>query len=682
MARPRRPWAVPALAALLGAALLLALAGAAEGHAKPRRTAPLPGQVLDAAPSEVRIEFTETVDPSTLGMKVLDGSLGQVDRGQVSVSGDRFVATLPLPPGLADGPYVVQWQTVSAADGHLTKGSFGFAVGSGSAAPQGAVSEVEVPAFSWGAFAGKAMAFLGLAVVSGSTVFRDGVLAAAARERHRPWLARLGLAGTAVLAVGVGVLMVAQQHASGVAAGAWLATDHGRFLALRLGAALALLGWLGVSARRPRPGPDVPGVALLAVIWAVQGAASHTAGATRPLSAGLALDAVHVAAVSAWTGGLVCLAVFLARQPVAQAGDQAALREAAVRFSGLALACVAALTLSGVVMTDVILGLDPAQLVHRLADPYVQLLGAKVGLAVLAIALGGLSRFVYVARYARGEGLGQEGRWRRVLGREVAVAAAVFVLAAALTNVSPAVPAEPAEGGPGAAPTDLALLDDAATYRFRVDVAPPPQVGVASEFTVRLTALDTGAPETDATRVRLVLEHQEADLGATELTARPAGNGTYLLNGSYIQVPGPYRLTVFTQTPRTFRDQVRFEFEVPPGGPAALPAALEQTRVAAGVNATILATPNPPQAGRGSFDVHVTDARGLQAQNVTSATLLSVRPGGEAAPSLALAEVFDGHFAAEGPVFDRAGEWVVEVVLRFDDGREVRFDYPMVVRGP
>ena len=128
--RRRRHARRVALASTLAVILLLLLSGVASAHALLARSDPANGAILDAdkAPTQVRLWFTEDVNPALTKAVVVDHNNQEVDleNSQVSSSDPREVAVglHQLQPGF----YVVIWKSVSAEDGHATGGSFLFRV--------------------------------------------------------------------------------------------------------------------------------------------------------------------------------------------------------------------------------------------------------------------------------------------------------------------------------------------------------------------------------------------------------------------------------------------------------------------------------------------------------------------------------------------------------------------------
>lgn len=110
--------------------LLLVLGGAAplEAHAFLQHAEPGVGSTVERSPNEVKIRFTEAVEPAFSKIQVFAASGKKVDKGNVQLdSSDQTLLAVSLPP-LGAGIYKVVWRVVSV-DTHVTSGSFTFRVG-------------------------------------------------------------------------------------------------------------------------------------------------------------------------------------------------------------------------------------------------------------------------------------------------------------------------------------------------------------------------------------------------------------------------------------------------------------------------------------------------------------------------------------------------------------------------
>src|SRR5258708_20175968 len=104
-------------------------------HALLLRSNPAANAVLAQAPAQIELFFSESVDPSLSTISVYDSSGRAVDLGDVRVDPSNPTRMTVSVGSLSDGVYTVAWRAISATDGHLTTGSFPFAIASANPAP-------------------------------------------------------------------------------------------------------------------------------------------------------------------------------------------------------------------------------------------------------------------------------------------------------------------------------------------------------------------------------------------------------------------------------------------------------------------------------------------------------------------------------------------------------------------
>jgi hypothetical protein len=115
------------LSSLLVFASAMTFVSLAGAHAFLDHATPAVGSAVRASPAQVKLWFTQKLEPAFSSVRVLDHSGRQVDKGDSQV--DRADATLlhvSLPP-LAPGTYRVAWRVLSV-DTHVTEGDFTFNV--------------------------------------------------------------------------------------------------------------------------------------------------------------------------------------------------------------------------------------------------------------------------------------------------------------------------------------------------------------------------------------------------------------------------------------------------------------------------------------------------------------------------------------------------------------------------
>ena len=106
------------VAGLAAALTLLATPARADAHAELLSSDPDAGQQLDAAPGEVVLHFSESVDITDDTLELLDESGARLEAGEPEhPGGDRTAVSATL-PDVGDGAYVVAWRVVSSDRSH------------------------------------------------------------------------------------------------------------------------------------------------------------------------------------------------------------------------------------------------------------------------------------------------------------------------------------------------------------------------------------------------------------------------------------------------------------------------------------------------------------------------------------------------------------------------------------
>ena len=114
------------LAFALPAALLFA-ASAAFAHAFLDRATPAVGSTVHQPPAELRLHFTQAIEPALSTARVEDAEGKTVSTGPAKPdASDRQVLVVPV-GALPPGRYKVVWRVLSV-DTHVTTGDFRFTV--------------------------------------------------------------------------------------------------------------------------------------------------------------------------------------------------------------------------------------------------------------------------------------------------------------------------------------------------------------------------------------------------------------------------------------------------------------------------------------------------------------------------------------------------------------------------
>lgn len=398
---------------------LLAAAPSAQAHAYLSGSSPRDGEVLESAPTRLRLDFSESVQLAASRITVVDGSgrsveptaLRLVPGGEASATthdpdqpGDpdepdteQPVSLVAEVPHLPRGAYHVAWETVSSDDLHRTSGVLAFGIGD-AVAPVGlseSLPEGPEVVGRWILLGG-----VGLALGAGlaAHLLIQDVRDERARSRLRRRAALLGAAGAAVAAGTAVALLGAELARSGIGV---LTSAYAAKWALREAGLGLLLGGLWLLARADRGVPrssrssgsaassgssrparwgqvTVLGTALTCVGTVLLG---HF-GARGGLS-WVAASSVHAAAGLAWAGAVGVLGLLLVMRRGLGVGA-VELRPALRAFRRPAAAAVSIVAITGVYLaSDVIGSIDAA-----LVTAYGRILMLKLALAGGAGLLG------------------------------------------------------------------------------------------------------------------------------------------------------------------------------------------------------------------------------------------------------------------------------------------------------
>ncbi|HET9905919.1 MAG TPA: copper resistance protein CopC, partial [Anaerolineales bacterium] len=177
--------------------------------------------VLQQAPVQVEMIFSETLEPNLSSVTVFNSSNQTVDAGDVRVDPSdprRMTVTLH---SLPDGVYTVSWKALSTVDGHQTVGTFPFAVGDANAESMQSMQQSTTARLPFSALLSKFILLVSLTVLIGQRLFIWLIWNPALRsaqnvspEISQPeiWhtLYRIGLIGV-LLGIGIGLLAQAGQ---------------------------------------------------------------------------------------------------------------------------------------------------------------------------------------------------------------------------------------------------------------------------------------------------------------------------------------------------------------------------------------------------------------------------------------------------------------------------------------
>jgi len=443
--------------------VLLGPAAPASAHAALVGSDPTNGSIVPDAPNKVTLTFSESVQLVSGRVQVLAPDGTRADEGAPSTDGASV--TIPLRSGGRRGTYLVSYRVISA-DTHPIGGSITFSVGAASTPPVAALNETKIDPVVRGLIpVGKYLGYAGLVLLVGPTL----VLALL-------WPHRLSRRGPAKLIwTGVGLvtfstlLAIWLQAPYSTGTGLFdvrvgdlrdvLGSTFGAVMLVRLGV-LCAAGLLLRPLLRGKGGESKADLALLGVLgvaalatWPLTGhpTASPVAGVS------VVVDAIHLASMSVWLGGLVMLVVFLLPQ-----ADERELGAILPIWSRWAATAVTALILAGVVSALI----EVATFKGLVSSAYGQLILVKVALVGCVLGVAWFSRRLVRSQKAEAAPRGL----RRAVFAELAVTAVVLGVTAALVQIAPPRTAVAASSAGASNAVDRTLTNS--TMALQVDISP------------------------------------------------------------------------------------------------------------------------------------------------------------------------------------------------------------------
>ncbi|MGW6471954.1 copper resistance CopC/CopD family protein [Streptomyces nigra] len=621
---------------LAATGLLLAGAGPVSAHAALTGSDPRQGAVVDKAPQQVSLTFSEKVALADDSLRVLDPKGKRVDRGDPAGTGGTTYS-VKLHSGLPDGTYTVTYQVVSE-DSHPVAGAYTFSIG----APSKTSVSVDDQTAGGGVVGvlygfGRYVSYAGFIVLVGGAAFVLGCWRGGTAVRS---MQRLVVSGwLALTAATLGLLLVRGSYTgSGKVGdifdldllGQVLQTKTGAALVSRLlllaAAALFIAVLFGAYDKRDDEekqdltfGLAIGGSVVAAGLAASWAMSEH---ASTGLQAGLAMpvDVLHLLAVAGWLGGLTALLVALYRAPVETPVDGAAVR----RFSRLAFGSVLTLVVTGLYQSWRQLGSWSAFTGTR----YGQLLLVKIGLVVLLVGIAWISR-----------------RWT-----------------ARLAESGAAVSAEAAEEGESEADADADVEKERVTSG-----------AVTSAATTESGAADTGAGSERA--AQLARQRAAVDT-ARRKRERDADPNRFGLRRSVLAEAGVAVVLLAVTTMLTSTEPGRTEEQA-----AAASSSATAEANAAGALTLDMSFDTGGEDGKGVVRIDLDPAR----SGANEMHVYVLRPNGRAfdIPEVKVAftleaqdigplpvvpdHISTGHWSASGVQIPMAGDWKIAVTVRTSD---------------
>jgi copper transport protein len=683
---PRR--ALAAVIAMAGAlfAVLLATAAPASAHAALLRTDPASGSVVQTAPRQIVLTFSEGVLLSADSLRVLSPTGKNVavgTPGHAAGKDSGSTAEIGLAPGLGNGTYTVAWKAVSQ-DSHPVSGAFTFSVG----APSRTTVDVSAQAAAGGGAAGtlygvaRYVAYGGFAMLVGGCVFLSVCWPRGAALRP---LRRLAGGGwVALVASTIALIMLRGPYVNGSGFGdafdldvirAQVETRPGAALVSRLlllaAAAVFLAVLFGTYTKRDDPeeradlawGLGIGGSVVTVGIAATWAMAEHASVGIQHKVA-MPVDVVHLVSMAVWLGGLVTLLTALSIPAVGATMERAAVQ----RFSTVALTAMTLLVGTGVYQSWRQLGSWRA----FTDTSYGKLLLVKIGLVGALVCVAWFSRRWTQAlgapavAAAPGAEAGKSAGKAGLVGRQKSRPAARRTPRQAVVA---AVGAAESDGGPEGAQ----------------DAVQGPQGGTEAVGGEAGEAGGKDGAPADPRRSAQLRRQQAARAAARERKARDADPARLALRRSVMAEAGiaVVLMAVATtlsgsQPGRAAEEQKSLAAASPAATPSAAPTSLDVTeRIpfdtgGPGGKGTATVTLTPARAATdASVHLELADGSGksIEAPEVRLAFTL---PAQHLGPLQAKVAPFGaGHWIADGVRLPLAGDWQMSLTVRTSDIDEV-----------
>lgn len=546
------------------------VASPVRAHATLERSNPPANTALEAPPNEIRMWFTEPLEPQYARILIRDTSGIVMTTPPAVVDPSDPFQMFVIPGVLTEGLYTVSWRVVSSADGHPTEGSFAFGVGTAVSFENITIAEEPIPTDS--AFV-RWLNLFTMALAIGTLGFNLFVWTPAAPGTNTlmdrrmmllvwaGWLA-LGVAGVLALVLQVSVsngipLLSAFDFSllSRIISGSrygnlWLIR-----MALWLGFAMALL-----FARSDRWFYWVA-MGLGGGILLTNSLYSHASGLPNT-PATVAADWIHLLASTLWIGGLVqivnVLSIGRRDDPLLPTPE---VSRVVAYFSNYARVCVSILVLTGIYAAWLHVGTLDALLTTQ----YGQALLVKLVLFAPLIGLAAVNLIVTYRKLQAGE-MVWIGRLRSLVTAEVVLTVSILGAVGVMTAIQPARGVLTQRTPRVPSPQPIVETQTADDLNIQLEITPG-WVG-SNTFNITLTDAD-GSPITDATRIRM--RFTSSGVGESELRPEHIGDGVYSIIGENLSLTGDWRIRTTVARPQKFDAVVDFEPSLGLAPPPPLP---------------------------------------------------------------------------------------------------------------
>lgn len=506
-------------------------------------------------------------------ISVLESSGRRIDKQDVIISLDRFGMSVSLPE-LEEGVYTVSWKALSSVDGHITEGSFPFAVGNislTSLRQQQVESKLDTsPSLTeillrWITFSSQtalvgSLAFLFLIwrPVSNRLENEAAYISSAVSSFSRTlWVSFALILLSTIMWLLFQVLVLSSSSLEGIAQ-VLLGTRFGSVWIFRI----VVIGLIAITLYAyTRRGEKNYFAWLLAIaaglLLLTTSLNSHNAATTEFGILPIIFDWLHLVGVGVWVGSLLQMAVTLS-SIYRTAGYKESLSRLLIalipRFSLVAILSIAVISLTGFFSSLIQL----KNLDALFSSLYGTSLLAKLFLIVPIILLGALNQSKIHSSLLRASSSKPIKSFLRSVRIEVTLAVGVLLAVGFLTSFSPPSPLSSSRQLLQVEDNAVALTGNNEGVNVKLEVYPS-RVGI-NEFKLFLSDTE-GNNISDVREVLLRFTSRDAGTGASTAKAMRS-DGSYMLIGGYLSFPGKWDVRVQVIRRQAFDAIVNFELEV------------------------------------------------------------------------------------------------------------------------
>lgn len=569
--------------------LLVGLIIPVYAHANLIRSDPPANSVLPTSPQQIKLYFTEQVDPKLSGATVYDSTGKEVDAGYSVDSSDATIIIVTLPV-LPSGVYTVSWHAISSIDGHHTSGSFAFGVGNvtvniepTSSTAYTFPSPLEITERWLNLLAdilflggGSYAIFVWIPIAS----IGRNELSAEVRQKISLRSSRL-LTCSAILALIATIMLLivesiaaspSNSFANIIATGYTILTSSKlrEYWTFRMLASIVAISASATLLRVDRAAKK-SWMFMLAVglmLSLSTSLTSHNAASTEydPII-NLFADWIHLIGVSVWVGGLAYLVVTITALNNLKESKGKLVAQFLRRFSWLAIIAVGVVGLTGIYNLVLEVGSFSALFVTA----YGRILLVKLCIFAPMIALGAFNQFILydhivATMNAKSKRKPRQigrwlGRFKFSLRSELTLGVILLLVVGILTASVPVAQTPIIAPSNQPVPTVLhGYSPQGVNVTLKIY---PLQVG-DNHFEIDFTT-PQGASVTNVNSVFVKFKYLDKFLGVSIANATVSTSpGTYALDGTYLSFAGNWQLQVWAQRAQGFDVIVPFQIDVPP----------------------------------------------------------------------------------------------------------------------